>query len=145
MLGPPLVLSVIALALSYKKLVVAELIVPIELISMSIMFFVINFSGIIDEEIEIIRVRNMFIIQVCYFIFCVFITASWLFGFLIRVPTMVIIIASQILIRMLRQDEFPFWESITYNFLFFGIVELAIYLNIKAQLSLFQKVKIVEL
>ena len=109
MLGPPLVLSVIALALSYKKLVVAELIVPIELISMSIMFFVINFSGIIDEEIEIIRVRNIFIIQVCYFVFSVFISASWLFGFLIRLPTMVLIIASQIVIRIVRQDDFAFW------------------------------------
>ena len=50
MWGPSLILTVMTLALSYKKLVFAELILPIEIISMGITLIFINMTDIIEEK-----------------------------------------------------------------------------------------------
>ena len=84
--GPATVLAFTALAISYKKLQFAELIVPIELISIGIMHFVINMSDTFEEKNYQFRQYNFLIVYASYWVLCLFLTASWLIGFLFRLP-----------------------------------------------------------
>ena len=143
--GPASILSVITLALSYKKSVIAELIVPVELISLFFMFLVINFTGIFEDKNNNFRMWNLIFVLITYFVLCMFITASWLFCFLIRGPIIIILVITHTTIQIMKRDNFVYGQSMMSLFLFILVNELAIYLNVKAQLHLFQKIKTVEL
>ena len=92
--GPSSVLALIVLALSYKKVKFAELIIPVETFSMGIMLVVMNLTNLIEEKNYLFRQYSMLIFLASYFVLCFFLTASWLIGFLLRVPTVVLTISA---------------------------------------------------
>ena len=137
MWGPSLLLTVMTLALSYKKLVFAELILPIEIISMGITLIFINMTDIIEEKNYQFRQYNMLIFSISYIVLCLFISASWMIGFLLRAPFFLIVIRIGIAFRIDAGDEIVVAQSIFMSYTSVFMIELAIYLNVKAQVVLF--------
>ena len=48
--GPSAFLGILAIALSYKNLIFVELFLPVQIISMCVMYVVLNMSDIIEEK-----------------------------------------------------------------------------------------------
>lgn len=137
MWGPSLLLTVMTLALSYKKLVFAELILPMEIISMGITLIFINMTDIIEEKNSQFRQYNMLIFSISYIVLCLFISASWMIGFLLRAPFFLIVVRIGIAFRIDAGDEIVVAQSIFMSYTSVFMIELAIYLNVKAQVVLF--------
>ena len=112
-MGPSAILTFITLALSSKNLLFADLIFPVDIISMSIMLIIINMSDdIIEEKNSQFRQYNILIIYACYTIGCLFITASWLIGFMLRVPAIIVTLSILLVFRVNAGDDIVIGQSI---------------------------------
>ena len=129
--APACTLGSATLALSYKKLQFAELIVPVEMIAMTIMNLIINMSEIIEEKNDRFRQYNMLIIMASYLVFCLFLSASWQIGFLFRLPAIIISYACGFAFRIIAGDDIVIAQSIVLSFIILLMIELAVYLSTK--------------
>lgn len=112
-MGPSAILTFITLALSSKRLLFADLIFPVAIISMSIMLIIINMSDdIIEEKNSRFRQYNFLIIYASYTIGCLFITASWLIGFMLRVPAIIVTLSILLVFRVNAGDDIVIGQSI---------------------------------
>ena len=72
-----------------------------------------------------------------YIVFSLFISASWMVGFLLRAPFFLIVVRIGIAFRIDAGDEIVVAQSIFMSYTSVFMIELAIYLNVKAQVVLF--------
>ena len=143
--APACILGFAALLLSFKKLQFAQLIVPVEMIALTIMNLIINMSEIIEEKNDRFRQYNILIISASYLVFSLFLSSTWLIGFLSRLPAITLSYACGIAFRASAGDDIVIGQSIVLSTIIVFMMELAIYLSTKSQLMLFQKIKMVEL
>lgn len=100
--GPTSILCLLLLGLAKKNLVFVELIIPVQLSVMSFTHIIIaaslspeSDSSLDDQESAALILRlNLNILSLVYVLLTLFLTASWLCGFLMRVPSFILFIVS---------------------------------------------------
>ena len=80
-----------------------------------------------------------------YFLFIQFLSASWFLGILTRIPAIILQFGYQLWMRELHNDEIVIGQAIVLAFLVLIVTESSLYQNIKSELQLFQKIKIVKI
>jgi len=84
--GPPVLLSGLALLISYKKIVFVELVAPLMLSGYYLMVLLINTTELTENVNNLSRQYQMNFMLAIHTVFTLFTSSTWCIGFLLRFP-----------------------------------------------------------
>lgn len=127
--------------LTRKNEALTELTAAAMLISFTLILVLVNTTSMVADEMSAdLRAQQIFMLILIYFIISLFVSASWLWGFVARslftLPTVTILMLNQ----SAHDDEIRFgqeWASAALIFLF---IETSTYINMKAKAELFVRI-----
>ena len=83
--GLPSLLSLIVLFFSYKRAALMDLLTPVFLVSASIMFVLVNVTGVCGEQNSVMRQQQINLHLIIYANFAQFILSTWMANFISRI------------------------------------------------------------
>ena len=141
-MGLATLIMCLILFLSSRKKVYAELFIPAELTGFLIAFVAIFvFSDCTELERVQIWVSIMLIVALNLISMMLFVTASWLTGFILRQSTHIVFWVYAYAVRLGQKPVGETIQSFVFLISLVAIMEIAIYMQVRSKAILFQSLK----
>ena len=139
--GLPSFLSIIIIFLSNKREALLCLLSPIYFVSVSIMFVVVNMTGLVGEHNTTTRQQQIYYLMISYASLGQFILSTQLVNFIVRILYVFSMTIYLVTNRYLHGDENNLVAAVVLLLYFTLFCESSIYINMKARARLFLKMR----
>ena len=141
LVGLPSFFSTIVLVLSYKKEALLDLLSPAYFISASILSVVVNTTGIVGEQNEVMRQQQIYYLIISYVNLGQFMLSTQLACFIARILYIYLTMLYLVLTRHLHGDENSLIAAAFLTGYFTLFCESSVFVNMKARVRLFLKMR----
>ena len=140
-LGPPSIVTFIVSVLARKNLAFVELLTLLQLLGGALSLVLINTSELAGQVTDRHRQQQNFFFSLIYYIYALYMGASWMQGFIVRALLYFSSMIGMILNRYSKGDEISILQGILLTILFCFLVEVSVYQTAKQTAILFAKYK----